>query len=926
MNVTRKLILLLLCAAILPLLLGAWLAWPSAAEALERAETTRLASEARAAARDLAQLASRARTELQRFAESEQIRALLEGARAGELLRFPSIGPTFEFAVLYGADGSAVAVSEELRIAPTEPAPTALPHESVAVLEEWLRTGGENAAHFVCSMRARELALPSRKRDFCMGFVRAVPGDTRGWVYASVCWNCAVDALDDSARGMLENAARPSDLRFALISEAPLGFVGAKQPRAEPVQQLLPELVDWMASGRTGGRSTWGGEPVALGLAPIRLAKDRPEDRWWVATAQPLASSSLALRMLRGELLGALLAAVVLAVLLAAFVGTRASRRLRSLATRAADLGGRKSSAAPAETSRGDEITALATSFDRLERDLEQKRAQLRAALRRLDDLVRSTPDPLLTLDREGRLLDANPAGLALLGGALAALRGRAIATLLPTANDERSWEAACERAASSGELAHFAVRAAADSSASSFDVAVAPVRDRARRIVHVLAILRDQTERERAREAAAKQHAVLDRLYGLRERGAAVGRARFDAASELLRAELDAACAGAYLEDHGALRWIGLAASDGAEGFTACRSVEELRARAAERGLALVLERPLEDRRGERRGGVVLGRAEAASEHAEDVPLLELFARWIGVELEVERLQRSALQHEKMITVGGLAAGIAHELNNPLAAVLQNLKLLAYALDPADRLAMQRLRESGLDEASLRALGEYRERFLTRYVERIEQAGTRAAGIVADLLSFSRDGKPALQPTSTPELVRRSLALARLDVEAASAGLPMPIELVCEIEPGAEELLCDARQIEQVLLNLVQNASHALREMPENARDAGFAPRIELRVRPLAPGRVEISVSDNGPGIAVDPPERVFEPFFTTKEVGRGTGLGLYVCWFLVVEAHGGAIRVHSRAGGGARFEVELAGGARAEDRSALVGGELLA
>jgi signal transduction histidine kinase len=237
-----------------------------------------------------------------------------------------------------------------------------------------------------------------------------------------------------------------------------------------------------------------------------------------------------------------------------------------------------------------------------------------------------------------------------------------------------------------------------------------------------------------------------------------------------------------------------------------------------------------------------------------------------------LEQTERQLAQSEKMRALGDFVAGVAHELNNPIAIVTANLQILGVELSVAARAA-----ESGAVGESLRDC---------------EEAAARAARIVSDLRQFSRAGGARQwgavdlnqRITRTVELARHLFG-AGVAVEVALRGRP----IVHGIAP----------EIDQVLLNLLSNAAQAVEKngrVQVSTEIAGDARGASVRVR----------VADDGPGIPPELADRIFEPFFTTRPEGQGVGLGLSLS-FAIVERHGGSIRLDSAAGRGACFEISL-------------------
>src|SRR5436190_5075070 len=237
-------------------------------------------------------------------------------------------------------------------------------------------------------------------------------------------------------------------------------------------------------------------------------------------------------------------------------------------------------------------------------------------------------------------------------------------------------------------------------------------------------------------------------------------------------------------------------------------------------------------------------------------------------LEDQARDLYHQLLQAEKMAALGQTISGVAHELNNPLATIL----------NWAERLTQQ----TTLDEPVRRGL------------ETILSESERAARIVRNLLTFARKRQTTRAMVDVNQVTRETLALRAYEqrvnnvavIEALAAGLP--------------QVFADGHQIQQVLLNLVMNAEQAM--LAANGRGT-------LVVRTWHDARQEsimLEVNDDGPGIPDDLQPKIFDPFFTTKEVGQGTGLGLTVA-YAIVQEHGGRMRIESRPNGGASFYVEL-------------------
>lgn len=263
-------------------------------------------------------------------------------------------------------------------------------------------------------------------------------------------------------------------------------------------------------------------------------------------------------------------------------------------------------------------------------------------------------------------------------------------------------------------------------------------------------------------------------------------------------------------------------------------------------------------------------------------------------------RIEEIMVQTEKMLSVGGLAAGMAHEINNPLGGILQGAQNIMRRIDPTLPANRKAAEESGCDLENLHTY--MTSRGIIRFLEGIRESGQRAASIVSNMLEFSRSSDSRWSRVAIPHLVERTLELAANDYDLKKKYDFRHIEIVQDFAPDLPEVLCMPTEIEQVLLNLFKNAAQA---MPERGQRAD-APRITVRGA-LEGDRIRLDVADNGPGMVEDVRRRVFEPFYTTKNVGEGTGLGLSVSYFIITTNHGGSFSVQSEPGSGTMFSIRL-------------------
>ena len=245
----------------------------------------------------------------------------------------------------------------------------------------------------------------------------------------------------------------------------------------------------------------------------------------------------------------------------------------------------------------------------------------------------------------------------------------------------------------------------------------------------------------------------------------------------------------------------------------------------------------------------------------------LTLAAQNESLEQMVRERTDRLLQSEKIATMGSLLAGVAHELNNPLAILSGQAQLL---------------RQSATDPA------------VTGRCEKIVGASERCVRIVRNFLALARQRVPERGDVRIGQVIDGAAEL--LAYELRTDG----VEMVLDVAPRLPKLWADAHQLHQVLVNLIGNAHHALRRWSGPRRITVSARHDADR------DSLRLEVADTGPGIPADIRQRIFEPFFTTKPAGEGTGLGLSLSRG-IVEEHGGALSVESEAGEGTRFSITL-------------------
>jgi PAS domain S-box-containing protein len=294
-------------------------------------------------------------------------------------------------------------------------------------------------------------------------------------------------------------------------------------------------------------------------------------------------------------------------------------------------------------------------------------------------------------------------------------------------------------------------------------------------------------------------------------------------------------------------------------------------------------------------------------------VPLLEtdgvqgaiLSFRDIGA---FKQAQRDALQASKLASVGQLAAGIAHEINTPIQYIGDNLRFLSSAFQSITGLLKRSeqllgdLEGEGAEQARAalaRAWDLADADYLMENIPEATRQSLEGAGQVARIVlamkEFSHPGERAKAEVDLNRSVENTVAVSRNEWKQWAT-------LETKLDEALPRVNCLAGEINQVLLNLVVNAAHAIEEAK-----CGGQGKIRIATRRADEEHIEIIVEDNGIGMTEAVMEQIFDPFFTTKRIGKGTGQGLAICRDVIVNKHGGRISVDSTPGAGSRFSVIL-------------------
>ncbi len=256
----------------------------------------------------------------------------------------------------------------------------------------------------------------------------------------------------------------------------------------------------------------------------------------------------------------------------------------------------------------------------------------------------------------------------------------------------------------------------------------------------------------------------------------------------------------------------------------------------------------------------------------------------------DLKAMQAQLVQQEKMASLGALTAGVAHEIKNPLNFINN---FAALSRDLADELS------ETSDPEEVTSILDH----LKANAEKIEEHGQRADEIVRSMLELSRGSRSTQEAVALNALVEECVEQGAQSWQAQHPGFN--VEVAQTLGATVGEVPVVRHELGRVLKHLLDNAFDAVHERAEQA-DAPYAPRVTVTTR-CVDGQVEIRVADNGPGIPEARAANIFEPFYTTKPTGRGTGLGLSLCYDIITQGHKGTLTVASTEGEGATFTITL-------------------
>jgi PAS domain S-box-containing protein len=555
----------------------------------------------------------------------------------------------------------------------------------------------------------------------------------------------------------------------------------------------------------------------------------------------------------------------------------------------------------------GQVVGLLSTLQDVTER--KRTEAALLASERRARALFEGMNDAAFVHAFDGRILDANPAACRLLG-----YSHEEFLTLTTADVDEPEFAAGfadrLNRQMDSGHLSCEGRHRTKDGRVLPVEINTSAIRFDDERAV--LAVIRDISERlalEETRRAFAASQEANAREIAAKNAELTLSEARY---RRLTEGCLD----GVVVADRCGQVVLLNPAAERAFGYVCGEAIGQPVGRLIP-ALALAEGRSFEaDVRDLRPGFVgqtveLVGRRKNGEEFPLELSLsavdLDGDVQFIGSirdQTERHRMRAMLAQSERLASIGLLSAGVAHEINNPLAYVANNLAVLERDLaGVADLVAVYEGAHPQLSEVAPEIVRNalkvaedldwpYVRENLPRMFARTREGVQRVATIVSNLRWLARTSPTKLEDVRVADLVESALEMVRVRLRRHH------IEI--EVEHGVTRLVCVPTQISQVILNLLINASQAI-------EGSGRSDGGRIRFRSYTEGGwAVLSIADNGPGIPADVVPKLFDPFFTTKSVGEGTGLGLSICHGIIT-GHGGRIEVDSRPDEGATFRVVL-------------------
>lgn len=262
--------------------------------------------------------------------------------------------------------------------------------------------------------------------------------------------------------------------------------------------------------------------------------------------------------------------------------------------------------------------------------------------------------------------------------------------------------------------------------------------------------------------------------------------------------------------------------------------------------------------------------------------------------------MEEMMIQTEKMMSIGGLAAGMAHEINNPLSIISQAAQNTIRRTSPDFTNNLKVAEEAGIDLNKMSVY--FDKRGINGFLKNICTGVERSSDIIKNMLNFSSNNASHREICSLKTIVEDSITLVRNDYDLKKKKDFRDIKIDVGIPETLPNISVNKIEIQQVIFNLLKNAGQAMFDIKAD----GYHPVIQIAATAKDKG-LTLTVNDNGPGIPQHIQSRIFEPFFTTKEVGVGTGLGLSVSYYIIVKRHHGNFQIHSELGRGTLFTIDL-------------------
>lgn len=265
--------------------------------------------------------------------------------------------------------------------------------------------------------------------------------------------------------------------------------------------------------------------------------------------------------------------------------------------------------------------------------------------------------------------------------------------------------------------------------------------------------------------------------------------------------------------------------------------------------------------------------------------------------------LEELIIQSEKMMSVGGMAAGMAHEINNPLAGIMQISEVMQNRLNRKIELepSLKVASEAGVDIAAVKKFLELRG--IPKMLDTIHDSCLRMSEIVHSMLTFSRKEKDKGEFYNITEIIDNCIDLSAIDYDLKRDFDFKKIKIVREYDENIPKVKCHKNKIQQVFMNIFKNGAEAMLDSTKENKSL-FTIRCSFIDSEKL---INIEIEDNGPGMDHNTKKKIFEPFYTTKGVKKGTGLGLSVSFFIITKTHNGKMFVKSRKGKGAKFIIQL-------------------